>query len=231
MENLLNDARKFEKKNLTNDRILNFAVNQGKRVDNILKNLLRLIAYLKKQGDFQNYLGPDQVYCMDLVKFTKTSSIIFRHFALFYQQLILLPTNQQIIKSLTSNEYTIKESFAFAEEIVKQDPDFLWEAQMLILFLITSHLKKLLTSALIHSLKIRKKQKVYQKQNLKNVYVLNTKESHFIFDETPYKQNDEVALYSSLGLTLTNAILVHFEKNWLKNCPSDFKQPLLPAVC
>ena len=52
MENLLNDARKFEKKNLTNDRILNFAVNQGKRVDNILKNLLRLIAYLKKQGDF-----------------------------------------------------------------------------------------------------------------------------------------------------------------------------------
>ena len=52
MENLLNDTRKFEKKNLTNDRILNFAVNQGKRVDNILKNLLRLIAYLKKQGDF-----------------------------------------------------------------------------------------------------------------------------------------------------------------------------------
>ena len=52
MENLLNDARKFEKKNLTNDPILNFVVNQGKRVDNILKNLLRLIAYLKKQGDF-----------------------------------------------------------------------------------------------------------------------------------------------------------------------------------
>ena len=52
MENLLNDAQKFEKKNLTNDRILNFAVNQGKRVDNILKNLLRLIAYQKKQGDF-----------------------------------------------------------------------------------------------------------------------------------------------------------------------------------
>ena len=40
------------------DGILNFATNQEKRVDNILK---KLIAYLKKQGDLLNQLGPDQV--------------------------------------------------------------------------------------------------------------------------------------------------------------------------
>ena len=28
---------------------------------------------------------------------------------------------------------------------------------------------------------------------------------------------------STLGLTLANAFLVHFEKNWLQNCPSDLK--------
>ena len=28
---------------------------------------------------------------------------------------------------------------------------------------------------------------------------------------------------SPLGPTLANAFLVHFEKNWLQNCPSDFK--------
>ena len=28
---------------------------------------------------------------------------------------------------------------------------------------------------------------------------------------------------SLLGPTLANAFLVHFEKNWLQNCPSDFK--------
>ena len=33
-----------------------------------------------------------------------------------------------ILKSLTSNEYTVKDSFAFAEEIVEQDSEFLWEA-------------------------------------------------------------------------------------------------------
>ena len=28
---------------------------------------------------------------------------------------------------------------------------------------------------------------------------------------------------SPLGLALANAFLVHFEKNWLQNCPSDYK--------
>ena len=40
MENLLNDTRKFEKINLQNDGILNFAVNQEKSVDNIFKKLV-----------------------------------------------------------------------------------------------------------------------------------------------------------------------------------------------
>ena len=39
MENLVNGTQKFEKINLKNDGILNFAVNQEKRVENILKNL------------------------------------------------------------------------------------------------------------------------------------------------------------------------------------------------
>ena len=28
---------------------------------------------------------------------------------------------------------------------------------------------------------------------------------------------------SPLGPTVANTFLVHFEKNWLQNCPSDFK--------
>ena len=48
-------------KNLKNDGILSFAVNQEKRLDNSLKKLLRLIAYLKKQGDLLNQLRPGQI--------------------------------------------------------------------------------------------------------------------------------------------------------------------------
>ena len=56
MENLLNDTRIFEKNNLKNDGILNLAINQEKRVGNIPKKLLRVIAYLKKQGNLLNRL-------------------------------------------------------------------------------------------------------------------------------------------------------------------------------
>ena len=43
MENVLHDTQKFEKKNnLKNDGILNFAINQEKRVDNILNKLVEL---------------------------------------------------------------------------------------------------------------------------------------------------------------------------------------------
>ena len=34
---------------------------------------------------------------------------------------------------------------------------------------------------------------------------------------------DGVAMGSHLGLMLANAFLVHFEKNWLQNCPFDLK--------
>ena len=37
------------------------------------------------------------------------------------------------------------------------------------------------------------------------------------------EQVDGVAMDSPLGLTLANAFLVHFKKNWLQNCPFDLK--------
>ena len=48
-------------------------------------------------------------------------------------------------------------------------------------------------------------------------------QKNLIFNEQLYKQFDGVAMGSPLGPTLANAFLVHFEKNWLQNCPSNFK--------
>ena len=48
-------------------------------------------------------------------------------------------------------------------------------------------------------------------------------ESSLIFDNKLYKQIDGVAVGSSLGPTLTNAFLCHYEKIWLNECPSQFK--------
>ena len=65
-----------------------------------------------------------------------------------------------ILKSLSGN---VQDSFAFAEEIVEQYSDFFGEALILILFILTSCLKRLLTSVLIYFLKKWKKVEILSK--------------------------------------------------------------------
>ena len=52
---------------------------------------------------------------------------------------------------------------------------------------------------------------------------LATKDSHFIFDGTLYKQIDGVAMGSPVGPTLANAFLVYQEKNWLEHCLVEYR--------
>ena len=62
-----------------------------------------------------------------------------------------------ILKSLTNNEYTVKDSFAFAEEVVEQDSEFFIGSLDVDSLFTNTHLKRILTSALIRFLKIWKK--------------------------------------------------------------------------
>ena len=51
MEKLLNDTQKFEKINLKNDRILSLLSTKKGVLENLLRSLLHLAVYLKKQSD------------------------------------------------------------------------------------------------------------------------------------------------------------------------------------
>ena len=50
-----------------------------------------------------------------------------------------------------------------------------------------------------------------------------TKDSHFIFDGTLYKQIDGAAMGFPLGPTLANAFFVYHKKNWLEHCPVEYR--------
>ena len=52
-----------------------------------------------------------------------------------------------------------------------------------------------------------------RKTEFKELLSLATKDSHFIFNGTLYKQIDGVAMGSPLGPTLADAFLVYHEKN------------------
>ena len=90
---------------------------------------------------------------------TDSLSVLLKTFCSHFLSLINTPTYKlakflvPILKPLTSDEYTVKDSFAFAE----QDPEFFMGILDVDSLLITSHLKRLLRFAPIHFYKIRKK--------------------------------------------------------------------------
>ena len=61
------------------------------------------------------------------------------------------------------------------------------------------------------------------KTELKELLSLATKDSHFIFDGTLYKQIDGVTMAFPLRPTLANSFLVYHKKNWLEHCPLEYR--------
>ena len=79
---------------------------------------------------------------------------------------------------------------------------------MWILFLLTSHLKGLLTFLLIQFYENTERVEGLSKMEFKDLLSFASKESCFIFNGKLYKQVVEGAMGSLLGASLTNAFLV-----------------------
>ena len=97
----------------------------------------------------------------------------------------------------------------------------------MILFSVTSHLKRLLIDICTNTrFENMEKLEGLLKTGFKVLLSLATQfwfKSYFIFNRKLYKQVDGVAMASLLGTMLDNAFLVHFNKKWLQSWPSDFK--------
>ena len=124
---------------------------------------------------------------------------------------------------MTTNEFTVKDSFHFAEEIVDQQHD---------LFIGGLDVDSLFTNIPleetieIYTNELFKESETVEglsKTEFKELLSLATKDSHFIFDGTLCKQIDGVPMGSPLGPTLANAFLVYHEKNWLEHCPVEHR--------
>ena len=126
-----------------------------------------------------------------------------------------------ILKPLTTNEFTLKDSFHFAEEIVDQQPDFFMDSldvDSLFTNIPSEETTEICTNELF---KESETVEGLSKSEFKGLLSLATRDSHFIFDGTLYKQIDGVVMGSPLGFTLANVFLVYHEKNCLEVCPSN----------
>ena len=118
------------------------------------------------------------------------------------------------------NEFTFKESFSSAKEIVEQDSSF---------YMTISNVDTLFTKIPLEETIYICIESIYNQsyivEGLKKSEFkeLATNESYFIFNEFFNKQLDCVAMGSPLGPTLANTFLFFDEKKWLQQCPEEFK--------
>ena len=134
-----------------------------------------------------------------------------------------------ILRSLTENEYTVRDSFHFAKEISKLSSEGLVMASLDVESLFTNIPLDETIQICVNNLPdnyIRDgvtTNTPFNSVDMKKALDLCTKEGFFLFNGSYYNQCDGVAMGSPLGPTLANAFLAHYEPEWLSNCPSDFR--------
>ena len=127
----------------------------------------------------------------------------------------------QLLKPLTNNEYTLKNSFSFAK-VLEFDSS---------LFMASFDIKSLFTDITLTETFNFCVQILYRNEthvgnltqsSFSSLLKITMFESLFIFDGKFYEQCDGVAMGSPLGPTLANVFMCHFENIWLENCPAHF---------
>ena len=224
MTDILSDQNKSSKVRLKDDTLLNFAINQEKHVDKVLKKFVEAKSMTEKTRKSLKTVGTRPGFMYGSCKVHKASVgncppfrpiLSALNTPIYKFPTFLVP----ILKPLRTNEFTVKDSFHFAAEIVDQQHD---------LFMDSLDVDSLFTNmSLEETIEICTNEsdtvEGLRKTEFKELLSLATKDSHFIFDGTLHKQIDGVAMGSPQSDTLANAFLVCHEKNWLENCPVEYR--------
>ena len=128
-----------------------------------------------------------------------------------------------ILKEYTTNEYTIKDSFTFAEEVTGLKADHYMVSFDVESLFTNIPLDETIDICVQRLYKRKTKVKGLLKRHFKELLTLATKSSFFLFNGVYYSQIDGVAMGSPLGPTLANLFLSYHEENWVNDCPIQFR--------
>ena len=121
---------------------------------------------------------------------------------------ILVP----ILSPLTKNEYTVKDSFQFAEQICEQGRTLSMGSFDVDSFFTKIFLDETIDSCVNQPFENTDTVEGFTKSELKQLLCLTTNESYFIFNGLLHKQFDGVAMGAPLRPSLANAFLSYHEK-------------------
>ena len=236
IEQILSDDTKFEKAKLETDKKnkeLRYILNMEDTIKETLENFLTK-NYISQQ-DYDKLIPsgsqPGILYglakihkrvigncppCRPILSAINTPTYKIAKF--------LVP----ILAPVTCNQFTVKDSFKFAEEIRKNNKDYVMASLDVDSLFTNIPLDETINICVEELFKEKNDIKIngLSKNQVKELLKLATKHSFFLFNDTYYNQIDGVAMGNPLGPTLANAFLSFHEQNWLKNCPKEF-QPVL----
>ena len=127
------------------------------------------------------------------------------------------------LSSITFNEFTVKDSFALAEEIVHQDAKLSMgslDLDSLFTNIPLEETTNICTNLLYNNVDVIDGK---NESDFVSLLSLATQGSYFMFNDILYKQKDGVAMGSSLGPTMANVSLSFYDMKWLEQCPNELK--------
>ena len=128
-----------------------------------------------------------------------------------------------ILEPITTNKFTIKNSFEFAKEVIEQDSG-LYMASLDVKSLFTNiPLEETINISCDSLFSNEAKINNFNRNDFEKLFRMALQNNFFNFDGKIYKQTDEVAMGSPLGPSLANAFLCFHEQIWLNDCPEDLK--------
>ena len=121
----------------------------------------------------------------------------------------------RIIQPISTNQFTVKDSFSFAEwaKSRNHNNEFMCSFDVTSLFTNVS-LDETIQICLDKLYALPNPPKL-PRAVLKNLLVFATKRSHFVFDGQHYDQVDGVAMGSTLGPVLAIIFMCHFDEKWV----------------
>ena len=128
-----------------------------------------------------------------------------------------------MLEPLTTNEYPIKNSFTFAEELQSFDSKLVIASFDIESLFTKITLQETIALCVENLFKDRAHVDNLSKDSFRELFIRTLSESLFLFDQEFYKQHDGVVMGSPLGPTLANVFLCFHEKIWLQNCLFEFK--------
>ena len=234
MKELIEDDTKFTHLNKPPDEWLSYILSSEKRVRQALYK------YCESNKKHVKYVFTEQQYWSIAPTGTKPGILYGLpkiHKALVNNlpkfrpiiSMIATPTYKlskflvPIIEPITTNEYTVKDSFSFAQEVVDFDSN-LFMSSLDVTSLFTNIPLNETTDIICDEL-FKDKELIcgMDKTVFRELLVLAMEETCFVFDGKLYKQCDGVSMGSSLGPHYANSFLCKHERKWIEDCPDNIK--------